>query len=308
MLQEKHNKKPITLSEVLEYLNVISGNTSSSYGANITVESLHSGHFSERPEMHINHFSDELQALVAASQAAGKTASTINDLQGEMQRLNAHRFLPLVSCANEANVAIALYAGDGIVMKITKSSELKNSNPENGNYKPTPGVLPPITRTEIDGYMVEMFPWVNTFDISNKDVEKMEAFLGRHGLAFNFKDAKTNNIGRMPDGTLVVLDGDAVHAIDARKPPAAHATEQWMHKVHEQFGPLYHAPDPAKLISNAPDFSLSFSPLLELHKPKMHAVTSEQNITTVARKDVKPASRSFFSWLSLGQGAKDVSA
>lgn len=291
----------------LDYLNTISGDTNHSYGSNITVESLHRSSFREPAVIeHEHNFGMEFQSMVAAQQGMGRQEKLLTAIAAELEKYNAHHFIPLVTTASEANVAIALYAGDGIVMKITKSTEFSGTRGSiPGAYTALPYVLPPITSTNIGEYTVEMFPWVNTFNITDKDVETLRDDLAKYNLAFHPKDAKPNNIGKMPDGSLVVLDGDAVGIKDSSKPVPTYAINQWQDKVYSDFGPLYRAKDPATLISNKPDFSLSFSPLVKSSKPAMKQVDSAQDIASIPPGDIKPSVRRGFSWFNWGRSGNE---
>jgi hypothetical protein len=181
----------------------------------------------------------EFQNMVAAQQSVSRQEKLLAEIAAEFEKHNAFQFIPLVTTASEANVAIALYAGDGIVMKITKSTEFHGTRGAiPGAYTALPYVLPPITSTNIGEYTVEMFPWVNTFNITDRDVETLSHDLAKYNLAFHPKDAKPNNIGKLPDGSLVVLDGDAVGIKDRTKPVPTYAINQWLDKVYSQFGPL----------------------------------------------------------------------
>ena len=289
----------------LDYLNTISGDSSHSYGSNITVEALHKASFREPAVIdHDHNFGIEFQNMLAAQQGMDRQGKLLSAIGDELEKYNAHRFIPLVTTASEANVAIALYAGEGIVIKITKSTEFSGTRGAiSGAYTALPYVLPPITSTNIGEYTVEMFPWVNTFNITDKDVETLRVDLAKYNMAFHPKDAKPNNIGILPDGSLVVLDGDAVGVKDPTKPIPTYAINQWLDKVYSEFGPLYRAKDPATLISAKPDFSLSFSPLVKSSKPDMTRVDSGQEIASIPPGDIKPSVRRGFSWFNWGEAA-----
>ncbi len=89
-----------------------------------------------------------------------------------------------------------------------------------------PEVLQPTARTVAGGYMAETLPRVQTDGITNADVEAMRGQLASRG--YEFSDPGTDNLGRTPDGRLVVTDAGEVSkfatpppAVDRRPSPAA---------------------------------------------------------------------------------------
>lgn len=296
-------KKPTNLMHALEFFSTINVEGSSSYGPNITVQSLRQhglddqGHYERMANL-----DNDFQAMIAAQSATYKQNQLIRKIEDAFSKWNIQQFVPLITRSMEANVAVAMYAGDGIVAKITKGTEFGGSRPMAGVYTPLPGVLPPIASVNVDGYVVEVFPWVDTQKITQGDVEKMSAFLAERNLQFYEKDAKPNNIGRLPNGELVILDGHAIGVKDTHKPVPTHETNAWQDKIYRQFRPLYEMSDLSKLVRDKPDFSLSFSPLLERGKPQMQDVRGSRTVDSVPPGQVPEQVKKRFNWFGLRRG------
>ncbi len=71
-----------------------------------------------------------------------------------------------------------------------------------------PEVLQPLAQQQVGGWRVEIFPQVDTTGITDADVVQVQQQLGARG--YQFSDAGTDNLGRLPDGRVVVLDPGAV--------------------------------------------------------------------------------------------------
>lgn len=190
------------------------------------------------------------------------------------KELHMNQFISLVPNARQANTAVVLYAGDGIVLKITDSSFL----PE----KFLPCQLPPLRRYYVNGFTVEAFPWLDTRAITKKDVEAMRTELGTYGFSFSAGDDRPENLGRLPGGECAILDGDAIKfTLQERE---MMDVNRWMYKIFKIFDPLYTAePINGKeipLVSDAPDFHLNFHPLVE-HKSRIKHIDNAQEVASV---------------------------
>lgn len=174
------------------------------------------------------------------------------------EKLHLHRFTSLVPNARHANTAVVLYAGDGIVVKITD----RDFVPE----KFMPCQLPPLRRYYVNGFTVEVFPWLDTHAITPKDVDAMREELKTYGFEFKAGDDRTENLGRLPDGTCAILDGDAIKfTLHEREMMDVY---RWMFDIFKELDPLY-TTEPVNgdkeiaLVSENPDFNLRFSPLIK---------------------------------------------
>ena len=147
-----------------------------------------------------------------------------------------HRFINLAE-GGQAQISLALYAGDGIVVKITPSSSLP--------VDPLPRVLFPfakslVTESEKAGrFVIEKFPCLSVSK-SMQDVADVRADLAKHHLVFASQDDRPNNIGRLADGSLAVLDGDAVrHAPEMGRNSLSAALRDWQTHVSKVYPDLY---------------------------------------------------------------------
>jgi hypothetical protein len=189
-----------------------------------------------------------------------------------------HNFISLVQTAGQAAIAVALNAGDGMVLKITDSSYLKNA------AEIAPLQLPPIYREAVDSVVIEIFPWVNRHDIGLAEVDRIIHALEKLGWQFKRGDARPDNVGMLPNGKLVVLDGDALERIPGSNigpKEEQRIRETWLEEVHKDFYPLYTDPAYAAgekpLITENPDFTEHFSPLIEKRRDKIHTQPPRPN-------------------------------
>ena len=146
----------------------------------------------------------------------------------------------MVYSARQASIAAVFYVGDGIVVKVTEPSYLPEelrSTAFPGAATHLSGVIPPIHSEDVAGYKVEIFPWIDHTRIGDQQVEEMAATLASYNLKFKSGDGRADNVGRLPDGTLAVLDGNAVEVLDRTKNVTG--MHQWHSKILQQFGPLY---------------------------------------------------------------------
>ncbi len=105
-----------------------------------------------------------------------------------------------------------------------------------------PEVLQPLAQQTLGDLRVEIFPKVETAGITEAEVQQMHQSLAAQGYAFS--DAGTDNLGRLPDGRLVVIDPGAVsRAPEAPVPAAApsvpqrpNAQAQALHALWQQQG------------------------------------------------------------------------
>lgn len=147
-------------------------------------------------------------------------------------------FINLVQVRDHARIAMALYAGNGIVTKITPQ-----------NYMPRrkfPFVLFPFQSRQViiddilPSFVIENFPYLDVATVSDSDVDAMRSMLDSCGLRFSDEDDRVRNIGRLPDKSLAILDGDAVEPIRGRS--QERASEQlrlWQEKVRSLYPRLY---------------------------------------------------------------------
>lgn len=155
-----------------------------------------------------------------------------------LTEMEQHKFINLVTTPHEARIVMALYAGDGIVTKITPQ-----------DYMPLqrfPFVMFPFAKKRLQGtemsghFVIENFPYLNSHTINERDVDTMRSMLADCGLEFDDQDDKPGNIRRMPDKSLAIIDGNAVRA---KGPLDQEALDRhvsaWDQKVKSLYPELY---------------------------------------------------------------------
>lgn len=155
-------------------------------------------------------------------------ASHLNDM-------GLTRFVNLTHKTDDSRIALAMYAGDGIVVKVIPT-----------NYMGAPNAiyhLPSITKNLVtsgdESFYVKTYPWVAGGYVSENDIAKFKKEqLEPVGMSITDGDDTTRNIHRMPDkkGTMVGIDSAMF-----RVTPGAISSElekQWHRYVHTLF-PIY---------------------------------------------------------------------
>ncbi|MDX1975164.1 MAG: hypothetical protein SFT92_05760 [Rickettsiales bacterium] len=207
--------------------------------------------------------SDDWNLLADSIRQHDARKEVMRALTEELAKYNMKNFIPLTRATSQSSVAGVLYAGDGIVAKITDKSYLPpNIRPMNGVYTKLPGVLPPMISFEKSGFIVEIYPWIDTKSVGINDVEKMKKYLSSHNLRFQQNDDRIDNVGRLPNGKLAILDANAVEVIDPSQPIDTKAVHEWTAEVYKNFGRLYgdieKGESHPKLVGNSPDFTPRF--------------------------------------------------
>ena len=123
--------------------------------------------------------------------------------------MGQHRFVSMVNHLDKTGIAVPLYAGDGIVTKVTTSSHACGR-------EVFPLVLPPFKerlvrcKDHVGDIAIESFPFVERRSLGEADVGIMRRQLAAYGRGFRDGDDRPDKFGRLPNGSLVVLDGGAV--------------------------------------------------------------------------------------------------
>ena len=144
------------------------------------------------------------------------------------------RFVPLINVNSSSQISLPLYAGDGVVAKVTPARY--------ENKTPKPLVLPAIKARTVESdyveYHIQLFPFVTTGNIARDEVEVMRKQLDEVGYRFANGDDRPDNLGRLPGGGLVVLDYGATEPKPGHRTRTSD-TDEWLKKVHDLYGPLY---------------------------------------------------------------------
>ncbi len=129
----------------------------------------------------------------------------------ELEAVLASRGVRELHVAGAGSTSIVLDAGDGRVVRLGLGGSRARPN--------IPEVLQPIEVGRAGGIGYEILPKVDVAGIVAADVEAMKASLAARG--FRFSDPGTDNLGRTPDGRLVVTDSGAISREPGTAAPAA---------------------------------------------------------------------------------------
>lgn len=188
----------------------------------------------------VRHFSENTGETVAEQFADTERRETIlNRYRRVLESKGYSRFSVLTTRYDESAASIALYAGDvagGLVAKLVPGDHL----PSVGYTYPL--VLPAYERVRVEGEsqtVLDFYPWVDTRNITENDVETMRKLLAAKGLAFNNGDDRIANVGKLRNGSLCVLDIGAVHWVspEAEKNSKTDIME-WWNKLYSLY-PIY---------------------------------------------------------------------
>jgi hypothetical protein len=262
-------KTPTSLAQAMELLRASAGANATVSALTNTIESVaDSGRGGE-----LGLMADTILAHAAHS-------ATITQLTQALGEMGVHKVVPMMINATKANIAIALYCGDGIVAKITTRRFLSNAlRPRGfeGSALMLPEVLPPLRSKDVGDFSVELFPWIDRNNVNAEDVQAIKKRLKTSNLEFKRGDDRTDNIGLLPgsEHRAAVLDTDAVQKIEGSDPVPTSNIHQWHSEIIKRFEPLYQA---EKLVSENPNFEEAYSPLIASQKGKWassHSPTSK---------------------------------
>lgn len=145
------------------------------------------------------------------------------------------RFINLSRSYDQSRIVLALYAGDGIVVKIIPDDYLGERN---AIYH-----LPAIRSASVEAgdrkYRIKAYPWLSPNHVSQDDVDGMAEKLVALGITFTEGDAHPKNVHRMPDRnrTLVGIDSSMYH-IHSGNNITPSLISAWHRYVHKLF-PIY---------------------------------------------------------------------
>ncbi|GAB5389666.1 MAG: hypothetical protein Alpg2KO_26340 [Alphaproteobacteria bacterium] len=145
------------------------------------------------------------------------------------------RFIPLAGAGSNCAISMPLYAGDGMVVKITPDGY--------DSTEDAPGQLPAVRRILVEGdpdtYAVSLWPYVSPAPMGEYAVETMRKRLAEQGFRFANGDDRADNLGQLPDGTLCVLDNGAVQHLPGRQVDPNQAILDWRAKLAGLYPRLY---------------------------------------------------------------------
>jgi hypothetical protein len=141
------------------------------------------------------------------------------------------QFVPLVKAGSNSRISLPLYAGDGVVIKVSPS-----------RYEPRshlPYALPHFKNVEIQGqhanYWLTAYPMVDVSSVEADDVKKLKNIMAESGCCFQPQDDRVDNIGKLPDGNLCVIDRGAIQPVRSGAVSLAQ-TNDWLDRVSTLYG------------------------------------------------------------------------
>lgn len=159
-------------------------------------------------------------------------------IKQELDGLGQKQFINLAKTAQQSRIALALYVGDGLVVKIIPEPYLSMA-------KDVIFHLPAISTTRVSSqsntFVINTYPWVSTGRVTQNDVECLRAKINSVGMDFHQMDGFPKNVHRMPDrkGTLVGIDSDMYGFMQGGSRITDGMRQQWHAYVHALF-PIYH--------------------------------------------------------------------
>ncbi|MBP7252529.1 MAG: hypothetical protein KBA75_03480 [Alphaproteobacteria bacterium] len=143
------------------------------------------------------------------------------------------RFINLVEGPNaQGAIAVTLYAGDGIVTKVTDAGYVGNTM--------LPFVVPAFASVHVPmelgpGVVIQSFPYLPR-PADQQHIEQMRAQMRPLGLYFAEQDDRPDNARLLVDNTPASVDGDAIRVQwDANAAVLQPAAKAW----HEKFKKIY---------------------------------------------------------------------
>lgn len=153
----------------------------------------------------------------------------------QLTNMGIKKLVNLTHAYQDARIALAFYAGNGIVVKIIPQDHLSDIEV----IYHLPAIATKIIDTEARSFVIKTYPWLNN-SITSEEIEKMRKSLFEVGLAFNDQDDHPGNIRRLPDkaGTIIGIDSKMYQGQSVSK----NLQSAWHAYIHELF-PVYDAPN-----------------------------------------------------------------
>ena len=177
-----------------------------------------------------------------------KDYSVITELKRSLNKKGLKKFVHLSSGFQEANVAIAMDSGNGVVSKIIPI-EFSDNLPDitGSGHGRAPFLLPSILSETIKGnlpitsFKIKYYPFLSHANITEKDVAKYKSNIEPFGLEVMEKDDRPINFRKLrdKDSTVVGIDADMLKIVDKDKfYQSADAINKWMEHI-EKIYPIY---------------------------------------------------------------------
>lgn len=171
-----------------------------------------------------------------------------------LSAMGQHRFINLVEGATEqGDIAVTLYAGDGIVTKITDAAFA-------GRSQHLPLVVPAFQTKLVEmelgsGFLIESFPYLSRRAIE-EDVRLVGNELTKCGARFAREDDRPNNLRRAADGKPAIVDAGAVEVLWETPPAILEAATKAWHAQFKRNYPVIYNPDYVFRQSDVTNFRL----------------------------------------------------
>lgn len=171
-----------------------------------------------------------------------------------LNEMGQYRFINLVEGATEqGDIAVTLYAGDGIVTKVTDAAYA-------GRSQHLPLVVPAFQTKLVEmelgsGFLIESFPYLSR-RATEEDVRLVGRELTARGARFAREDDRPNNLRLAADGNPAIVDAGAVEILpETSTASLATATKAW-HAQFKRNYPVIYNPDYVFRQSDVTNFRL----------------------------------------------------
>lgn len=223
---------------------------------------------------HLNRHIDDIPLIVERLKEVGQT-----------------QFINLTHRYDEGKIALALYAGDGIVTKIIPSDYFDKSEP----VFSIPAITSETLNTEENRYLINTYPWLEPSPENNDTVRRMQAIIDDVGMRFQSGDGHPRNIHMMPDlrQTLAGIDSDMYHVNPDGDAATPELQNMWRDYIETMF-PIYKTGEIPKQTDET-DFRF-----LSIHDPDtgIAGFDASQDEAIIMADNRKPPTRSIWDMFS----------
>lgn len=169
-----------------------------------------------------------------------RNADALNEVVKAIHALGQKKLINLAHSYDESRIALAFYAGDGLVVKVIPQNYLGPSD--------VIMHLPAISETTATGesndnqdtFLIKTYPWVPPGEVTAKDIQEMRQRLSKIGLFFNAGDDRARNIHRLPNAeqTLIGIDSAMYEWEKGAKDVDDTLRNAWHKFIHKLY-PIY---------------------------------------------------------------------
>lgn len=222
------------------------------------------------------------------------------EMQGAIARalkdMGITNLVNLAHSYEESRIALAFYAGDGLVVKVIPD-----------DYLGAPEVimhLPAITQQKVEledsdkPFWIKTYPWVPPGQVTHGEIEKMRETLSKLGLSFEEGDDKARNIHRLPnaDGTLIGIDSSMFQYNKANGAIPQSLKDQWHQFIHKLY-PTYNDEHKLRQTETTNFDFVSLHDRAAVNEVFHPFPDEEEALTEPAQEKTRPT---LWSWFGLG--------